>query len=38
MRKLFNSMFLAGTVCAAALMTPMAANAGAADFTLINRT
>ncbi len=38
MRKLFSSLFLAGTVCAAALMTPVTANAGDADFTLINRT
>lgn len=38
MRKLFNSLFLAGTTCAAALMAPVAAHAGDADFTLINRT
>lgn len=38
MRKHFTSLLLAGAACAAALMTPVTASAGDADFTLINRT
>ena len=38
MRKLIHSLLLAGTACAATLMTPATALAGDADFTLINRT
>jgi hypothetical protein len=38
MRKLIHSLLLAGTACAATLMTPATALAGDADFTLVNRT
>ena len=38
MRKHSSSLFLAAATCAAALMTPVVASAGDADFTLINRT
>ena len=38
MHTLFRSLLLAGAACAATLMTPVAAIAGDADFTLINRT
>ena len=38
MRKLIHSLLLAGTACAATLMTPTTTLAGDADFTLINRT
>ncbi len=38
MRKHFSSLFLAAATCAATLMAPAVANAGDADFTLVNRT
>ncbi len=38
MNKVIRALWLAGTAAAATLMTPVAAVAGDADFTLVNRT
>lgn len=38
MGKIFQTLLLAGTACAVTLVSPAAAIAGDADFTLINRT